>query len=326
MTDSAPPGATHSAEPIVDVRDLDGFMLNVERLLASELWALSTGEEFKAAVGLWCRAWKQIPAGSLPNDERVLASFAGVTMARWAKIRGMAMRGFMLGADGRLHHRVLIEDAKRAFARKTEYKAERDGALARKHREREERAAMFDALRKVGVVPEWNIPTRELRALAVKYVPAPVTAAGVTVTALQGQGGDRDRDRDEKTGVSDVSSGSDAPRRPPRTANSDRDLSPTWSSRHPELVEPMLASFRGENARTIDVLRYFRVKLDSRGQPLEGEWQRETNGQIPEEVALVFMNAPESAIALPSQYRSARKAFEITEAPSPKRAPEGAPS
>lgn len=109
-----------------DLRDMAGFMLNAERLLASELWALSTGEEFKAAMGLWCRAWKQVPAASLPNDDRVLASFAGVTPARWRKIRDMAMRGFVLCSDGRLYHRVLAEDALRAAERQNAYRAKRD--------------------------------------------------------------------------------------------------------------------------------------------------------------------------------------------------------
>ena len=114
----------------IDVRDMDGFMLNTERLLASELWALSTGEEFKAAMGLWCRAWKQIPAASLPDDERVLASFAGVPQARWKKVRLMAMRGFDLCSDGRLYHKVLAEDAKRAMAKKAERRERTKAATA----------------------------------------------------------------------------------------------------------------------------------------------------------------------------------------------------
>lgn len=61
---------------------LDGFMLDTVRLLGSELVALSTGDEFKAAVLLWCRAWKQTPACSLPNDDRILASFAMVPLNR----------------------------------------------------------------------------------------------------------------------------------------------------------------------------------------------------------------------------------------------------
>jgi uncharacterized protein YdaU (DUF1376 family) len=118
--------------PEIDLRDLDGFLLNAERLLASELWALSTGEEFKAAMGLWCRAWKQIPAGSLPNDERVLASFAGIAPGRWAKVRTIAMRGWVLCSDGKFYHPVLCEDARRAFGKKQAFRSRgKAGAEAR---------------------------------------------------------------------------------------------------------------------------------------------------------------------------------------------------
>ncbi len=98
----------------IDLSKLDGFMLDTARLLGSELVALATGDEFKAAVVLWCRAWKQRPAASLPNDEKVLAAFAMVPPAKWRKIRDMALRGFVECSDGRLYHPVLAADALRA--------------------------------------------------------------------------------------------------------------------------------------------------------------------------------------------------------------------
>lgn len=131
MTTTATDRPAPMTSPEIDCRNLDGFMLNAQRLLASELWALSTGEEFKAAVGLWCRAWQQTPAGSLPNDDRVLASFAGVPPARWRKVREMAMRGFVLCADGRLYHPVLCADARRAWAAKEKRKADREAEATR---------------------------------------------------------------------------------------------------------------------------------------------------------------------------------------------------
>lgn len=100
--------------PDVDISKLDGFMLDTVRLLGSELVALSTGDEFKAAVLLWCRAWKQKPAASLPDDDRILASFAAVTPAKWRKIKAIALRGFVKCSDGRLYHNVLSEDVMRA--------------------------------------------------------------------------------------------------------------------------------------------------------------------------------------------------------------------
>jgi uncharacterized protein YdaU (DUF1376 family) len=97
----------------VDLSKLAGFMLDTRRLLGSELVAISSGEEFKAAVLLWCRAWQQ-PRCSLPDDDRILASFAGVPLARWPKVREVAMHGFVKCSDGRWYHRVLSTDAVRA--------------------------------------------------------------------------------------------------------------------------------------------------------------------------------------------------------------------
>ena len=59
----------------VDLRDFGFMPLDVLRLRDSDLAALANGEEFKAAVLLWCAAWHQVPAASLPNDDRLLARF-----------------------------------------------------------------------------------------------------------------------------------------------------------------------------------------------------------------------------------------------------------
>lgn len=98
-----------------DIMGMPGFLLDTDRLLTSELHAVSTGDEFKAAVTLWCHAWKQVPAGSLPNNEKMLAGFSGAG-SKWKKVRGVALRGFILCDDGRLYHRVLCDDAIRAHA------------------------------------------------------------------------------------------------------------------------------------------------------------------------------------------------------------------
>jgi uncharacterized protein YdaU (DUF1376 family) len=98
----------------LDLSKLDGFMLDTVRLLGSELVAISTGEEFKAAVLLWCWAWKQRPACSLPDDDRVLASYARQTLPKWKKLKEVALRGFVKCSDGRLYHLVLAQDGLRA--------------------------------------------------------------------------------------------------------------------------------------------------------------------------------------------------------------------
>lgn len=145
-------------EPLVpvdtDIKGLDGFLLDTDKLLASELWALSTGEEFKAAVGLWMRAWKQKPPGSLPDDDRVLASFSGAG-ARWKKVRDMALRGFVKCSDGRLYNTTLCADVLRAAGAKKARHAQTKAAT-------EARQAKRDAERNVPPDDERNVPRNEV--------------------------------------------------------------------------------------------------------------------------------------------------------------------
>ncbi len=127
----------------VDVRDLDGFMLNVERLMASELVALSSHEVIAAALFLWCRAWKQLPAASLPDDDRVIAAFARLPLPKFRKIKPEILRGFIKCSDGRLYHKVLVGEAVSAFGRKKAFhgRRERDAERLRQWRLKQPRNA-----------------------------------------------------------------------------------------------------------------------------------------------------------------------------------------
>lgn len=104
-----------------DLRDFAFMPLDTMRLLDSDLFAIATGDEFKAAITLWCKAWQQVPAGSLPNDDRVLAHLAGAG-TKWKKLREIALRGFVECEDGRLYHPVVCEKANEAWAKKQSYR------------------------------------------------------------------------------------------------------------------------------------------------------------------------------------------------------------
>jgi Protein of unknown function (DUF1376) len=186
----------------VDLRDLDGFMLNTERLMTSEFFALSTGDEFKAGVALWCKAWKQMPCGSLPNDDKILASFSGAN-GNWPNVKTMALRGWIECSDGRLYHRVLSLDVPKAYQKRMDYKKLRDGNAERKERERAERKQMFQTLKDQGITPAWNITTSELRALVTRDGQTPVTPpVTVTVTANTGTGtGTKKKEQEDKNKI-----------------------------------------------------------------------------------------------------------------------------
>src|SRR5262249_25021394 len=86
---------------------------DVVRLRDSHLAITAEGNAFKAAILLYCHAWHQVPAGSLPNDDKLLAFYAGYggNVEAWKKIREAALHGFKLHADGRLYHPVNKEKA-----------------------------------------------------------------------------------------------------------------------------------------------------------------------------------------------------------------------
>ena len=94
------PLPTPPVPPDLDLSSLSYMPLHVSRLLASDTWMIATGDEAKAAVTLWARSWHQIPAGSLPNDDRLLAALSGAGK-KWVKVKDTALRGFLLCFDGK---------------------------------------------------------------------------------------------------------------------------------------------------------------------------------------------------------------------------------
>lgn len=153
--------------PGLDLRDFPFMPLDVTRLVDSDLAAIANGEEFKAAVILWCKSWHQIPASSLPDDDRMLAHLSGFgrDVKGWKKVREVALRGFVKCSDGRLYHPVIAEKALEAGGAKAIRAETQEASQTRKQREREDRARMFSELRAAGIVPKWNTTTHELRDL-----------------------------------------------------------------------------------------------------------------------------------------------------------------
>ncbi|NLZ10870.1 MAG: YdaU family protein, partial [Alcaligenaceae bacterium] len=144
--------------------------LHTERLLDSDMMALSTGEEFKTALRLWCKSWNQEPAASLPDDDRILAHLAGKELASWRKVKAMALRGFIKCSDGRLYHPVIAQEAINAMSRREQHQASKDGDNDRKREEREDRKLLFGALRDIGVIlPAKGTSTSHLRKVAASH-------------------------------------------------------------------------------------------------------------------------------------------------------------
>ncbi|EIK94031.1 putative cytoplasmic protein [Pseudomonas sp. M47T1] len=148
----------------VELRGLEYMPLDVVRLLDSDLYAISTGEEFKTALALWCKSWQQQPTASLPNDDRILAHLSG-TGSRWKKVKTMALRGWVLCSDNRLYHPVIAEKAMAAWHERVEYRDKRENEAERQRRHREDHKALRARLREFGVTVPYNTSMASLQEM-----------------------------------------------------------------------------------------------------------------------------------------------------------------
>lgn len=118
------------------------FELDYEQIEQSDTWALTPAEYRPWLLMLWLTAWKQVPAGSLPANDPLIAARIGMPMDQFVLARDVLLRGWREADDGRLYHetvsrRVLdmlaIKEKERA--RKAAYRAKQsqgsdaDGAV-----------------------------------------------------------------------------------------------------------------------------------------------------------------------------------------------------
>lgn len=120
-----------------DLRGYPWMPVDCTRLLTSETWMLGTSDEKVAAFTLWAKSWHQVPAGSLPDNDRMLAAFSEAS-TKWPKVREHALRGWIKCNDGRLYHPVVCEKANESWQSKMAQKARTEAARLAKQQKRQE--------------------------------------------------------------------------------------------------------------------------------------------------------------------------------------------
>jgi hypothetical protein len=107
--------------PDIVIPRLPWVPIYADRLWESNFFAVATDAEFKAAFCLWLKSWTQTPPGSLPNDDRVLCRLAELNgnLAKWGKVKRIALRHWIECDDGRLYHPVVAQLVIEAYQRLT---------------------------------------------------------------------------------------------------------------------------------------------------------------------------------------------------------------
>lgn len=94
--------------------DLSGntwFPLHFTRLRESRWWRTASHLARSVNIDLWGRAYEQVPAGSIPDDDVDLAEWAGYgrDVAAWLKVKADVMAPWVLCSDGRWYHPTVCE-------------------------------------------------------------------------------------------------------------------------------------------------------------------------------------------------------------------------
>jgi hypothetical protein len=145
-----------------NLQDFAFMPLDVARLRDSDMAAYESPEACWAAVLLWSAAWHQVPAASLPDDDRFLAKAAGYgrVVKEWATVREGALHGWIKCADGRLYHPVVAEKALESWKAKVHHQWKKECDRIRKsNKQREaEGRPLLTLPPEPGSAPD-NIPT-----------------------------------------------------------------------------------------------------------------------------------------------------------------------
>lgn len=101
----------------VDLRHYRDMPLEVQTLLDSTISGVGDAEIFRCAVLLWCKAWQQVPCGSLEDDDSTLARACGLgrDLKTWSRMKAQVLRGFRKASDGRLYHWKVCAKAAEAW-------------------------------------------------------------------------------------------------------------------------------------------------------------------------------------------------------------------
>lgn len=102
---------TSSPTVRIDVRDIPHMPIDVSRLLTSDTWLAAASDTILGYVQmtLWMRAWHQVPAGSLPSEDGLLARLAMCEREIWPEIKETVLAGWTLESDDRYYHPVIAK-------------------------------------------------------------------------------------------------------------------------------------------------------------------------------------------------------------------------
>lgn len=108
------------------------FELDMEQIRQSDTWALASPAARPWLLMLWTTAWDQVPCGSMPADDELIAARIGLDTKAFSKLKTVLMRGWWLAADGRLYHDTIVARVHAMLVKKEKDRTRKAGWRAKK--------------------------------------------------------------------------------------------------------------------------------------------------------------------------------------------------
>lgn len=139
----------------VDLRGFEFMPLFGDRLFKSETWISASADAKVAALRLWWDSYgHEVPAGSLPDNDGLLAEYAGygVMVKAWKKLKPQAMRGYILCSDGRWYHPLVAELAMDGWKERVRNR-EKQRAWRERNQQKDRNVTVTETVTKPGTEP-----------------------------------------------------------------------------------------------------------------------------------------------------------------------------
>ncbi|MDB5825650.1 MAG: hypothetical protein JWR21_4354 [Herminiimonas sp.] len=109
----------------LDMRSIACMPVDVSFVLLSDVWLCAASDPVAAvaAISLLLRSWHQVPAGSIPGEDRVLAAMSQCDVTEWSRIRSSVLACWTVGDDGRYYNADVVAKAGIAAAERAKKEA-----------------------------------------------------------------------------------------------------------------------------------------------------------------------------------------------------------
>ena len=105
-------------------------LIDLPRIKASRTWLLCPQQYRPWLLLLWVECWDSIPAGSMPDDDELIAIRLGMEFGEFERAKRYLLRGWRLHSDGNLYHAYITDQVVNDMLKKRRLSAER----VRRHR------------------------------------------------------------------------------------------------------------------------------------------------------------------------------------------------